>query len=100
MRTWATGIGPLGTYLKSPPNYRPPPEGMASEVVGVVKDVNNVPLGQTVEPAIYFSTRQFPFSEVFIAVKATDRVDRTDRDPQRAAEGRAQRADEHHPDMG
>jgi ABC-type lipoprotein release transport system permease subunit len=45
---------------------------MASEVVGVVKDVNNVPLGQTVEPAIYFSTRQFPFSEVFIAVKASD----------------------------
>ena len=72
LRTWATGIGPLGTHLKSPPNYRPPPEGMASEVVGVVKDVNNVPLGQTVEPAIYFSTRQFPFSEVFIAVKATD----------------------------
>ena len=45
---------------------------MASEVVGVVKDVNNVPLGQAVEPAIYFTTRQFPFSEVFIAVKASD----------------------------
>ena len=72
LRTWATGIGPLGTHLKSPPNYRPPPEGMASEVVGVVKDVNNVPLGQAVEPAIYFTTRQFPFSEVFIAVKASD----------------------------
>ena len=73
VRTWATGIGPLGTNLKSPPNYRPPPEGMPSEIVGVVKDVNNVPLGQTVEPAIYFTTRQFPFSEVFIAVQATDR---------------------------
>ena len=71
VRTWATGIGPLGTHLKSPPNYRPPPEGMPSEIVGVVKDVNNVPLGQTVEPAIYFTTRQFPFSEVFIAVKAS-----------------------------
>ena len=32
IRTWATGIGPLGTHLKSPPNYRPPPEGMPSEV--------------------------------------------------------------------
>jgi putative ABC transport system permease protein len=73
IRTWATGIGPLGTYLKSPPNYRPPPEGMPSEVIAVVKDVRNVPLGQAVEPAIYFTTRQFPFSEVFIAVKATDR---------------------------
>ena len=72
IRTWATGIGPLGTHLKSPPNYRPPPEGMPSEIVGVVKDINNVPLGQTVEPAIYFTTRQFPFSEVFIAVKAAD----------------------------
>jgi putative ABC transport system permease protein len=72
LRMWATGIGPLGTYLKSPPNYRPPPEGLPAEIVGVVKDINNVPLGQTVEPAIYFSTRQFPFSEVFIAVKAAD----------------------------
>ena len=47
----------------------------------MVKDVNNVPLGQTVEPAIYFSTRQFPFSEAFIAVKATDPFDRSDGDP-------------------
>ena len=72
VRSWSTGIGPLGTNLFSPPNYRPPPEGMPFEIVGVVADVNNVPLGQTVEPAIYFSTRQFPFSEVFIAVKAAD----------------------------
>jgi ABC-type lipoprotein release transport system permease subunit len=42
------------------------------EVVGVVKDVRNVPLGQTVEPAIYFSTRQFPFREVFLVVRAAD----------------------------
>ena len=72
IRMWATGIGPLGTFLKSPPNYRPPPEGLPAEIVGVVRDINNVPLGQAVEPAIYFSTRQFPFSEVFIAVKAAD----------------------------
>ncbi len=38
----------------------------------MVKDVRNVPLGQAVEPAVYFTTRQFPFSEVFIAVKAAD----------------------------
>lgn len=72
VRTWSTGIGPLGTNLKSPPNYRPPHEGLPFEIVGVVADINNVPLGQTVEPVIYFSTRQFPFSEVFIAVKAAD----------------------------
>jgi putative ABC transport system permease protein len=73
VRTWATGIGPLGTHLKSPPNYRPPAEGMPHEVIAVVKDVRNVPLGQAIEPAVYFTTRQFPFSEVFITVKATDR---------------------------
>jgi putative ABC transport system permease protein len=72
VRTWATGIGPLGTHLKSPDNYRPPQEGIPSEIVGVVRDINNVPLGQKVEPAMYFTTRQFPFSEVAIAVKATD----------------------------
>jgi putative ABC transport system permease protein len=73
VRTWATGIGPLGTHLKSPPNYRPPAEGMPHEVIAVIKDVRNVPLAQAVEPAIYFTTRQFPFSEVFIAVNAADR---------------------------
>ncbi len=72
IRNWSTNIGPLGANLKSPPDYRPPHDGMVFEIVGVVKDINNVPLGQSVEPAIYFSTRQFPFSEVFIVVKATD----------------------------
>ena len=73
---------------------------MASEVVGVVRDVNNVPLGQAVEPAIYFTTRQFPFSEVFIAVKATDATHRADRDQKCAAQGRAERADEHDRNVG
>jgi putative ABC transport system permease protein len=72
IRTWSTAVGPLGVNLKSPPNYRAPPEGMPAEIIGVVKDINNVPLGQAVEPAIYFTTRQFPFSEVFIAVQAAD----------------------------
>jgi ABC-type antimicrobial peptide transport system permease subunit len=72
VRTWATAIGPLGAHLKAQGFLRPPPEGIPSEIVGVVRDINNVPLGQKVEPAIYFTTRQFPFSEVAIAVKATD----------------------------
>ena len=72
VRSWANQIGPLGTNLKTPAGGRPSHDGMPFEVIGVVKDVNNVPLGQVVEPAIYFTTRQFPFSEVFIAVKATD----------------------------
>ena len=45
---------------------------MPCEVVGVVGDVRNVPLGQHIEPAFYTTTRQFPFSEVFIAVRAPD----------------------------
>jgi putative ABC transport system permease protein len=69
LRIYATGIGPLGLNLKAPAGHVP--GGMPFEIVGVVEDVRNVPLGQTVEPAIFFSSRQFPFSEVFLAVKAT-----------------------------
>ena len=35
-------------------------------------DVRNAPLGQSVEPAIYLTTRQFPFRELFLAVDASD----------------------------
>jgi putative ABC transport system permease protein len=72
IRTWSTNIGPLGANLKAPPDYHTPHEGLPVEIIGVVKDVNDAPLGQAVEPAIYFSTQQFPFSEVFIAVKASN----------------------------
>lgn len=68
LRVWATGIGPLGLNLKAAGATGP--DGLPFEVIGVVRDVRNVPLGQTVEPAIYFSTRQFPFAEVFVAVRA------------------------------
>jgi putative ABC transport system permease protein len=43
-------------------------------VVGVVSDIRNAPFGQPVEPAIYFSTRQFPFREQLVTVKAADRA--------------------------
>jgi putative ABC transport system permease protein len=78
--TWATGIGPLGLNLKRarpapppgqpplPPNHSP----TAFEIIGVVKDIRNVPLGQTVEPAVYFTTRQFPFRELFLTVRANE----------------------------
>jgi predicted permease len=72
IRTWSTNIGPLGANLKAPPDYHTPHEGLPVEIIGVVQDVNDAPLGQAVEPAIYFSTQQFPFSEVFIAVKAAN----------------------------
>ncbi|MGE0865420.1 MAG: ABC transporter permease [Vicinamibacterales bacterium] len=71
VRNWASQIGPLGVNLKAG-GTRPPHEGMPFEIVGVVRDIRNVPLGQEVEPAMYFTTRQFPFLEVFIAVRAAD----------------------------
>lgn len=70
IRLMATAIGPLGLNLKAPAADNP--GGLPFEVVGIIKDVRNVPLGQTTEPAFYTSTRQFPFSEVFIAVRAAD----------------------------
>lgn len=70
VRTWALGIGPLGVNLKG--SRAGMHTGFLFEVVGVVRDPRNSPLGQDVEPAVYFSTRQFPFSEVFISVRAAD----------------------------
>jgi len=45
--------------------------GKLFEVVGVVDDVRDTPLGQPVEPAIYFTTRQFPFGQLTVAIEAT-----------------------------
>ena len=68
-RRSTTGIGPLGLNLI---RARPaPPPGSNCRICrrrvtrssASSKDVRNVPLGQTVEPALYFSTRQFPFRE-------------------------------------
>jgi hypothetical protein len=59
-----SGIGPLSRNLMT--------ESRRSgfEVVGVVRDIKNVPLGQNVEPAIYIPMHQHPFSDVFVAIKA------------------------------
>lgn len=64
----SSGVGPLGVNLK----WVRGQHGVPFEIVGVVADIRNVALGQEVEPAIYLSTRQFPFSEVAIAVRAID----------------------------
>jgi predicted permease len=84
--TTSGGIGPLGLNLvrirPRPPGTPPPAPGTPPphrppspfEVIGVVKDVRNAPFGQPVEPALYFSTRQFTFREQFLTVKAVDRA--------------------------
>lgn len=83
--TLTGGIGPLGLNLvrirprpvNAPPlapgAHPPPVPPTRYEVIGVVKDVRNAPFGQPVEPALYFSTRQFTFREQFVTVRAVDR---------------------------
>jgi putative ABC transport system permease protein len=79
--TSARGIGPLGRNLLAPPAPTttgaapapaPPPPAMRFEIVGIVRDVKNVPLAQRTEPAVYFSARQFPFRAMFVAVAGAD----------------------------
>ncbi|HJU44289.1 MAG TPA: ADOP family duplicated permease [Vicinamibacterales bacterium] len=84
--TMSGAIGPLGFNLvrirPRPPGMPPPPPGSPPvhlpptpfEVIGVVKDVRNAPFGQPVEPALYFTTRQYTFREQYLAVKAIDRA--------------------------
>lgn len=81
--TFSAAIGPLGVNLvrirPRPPGEPPPAQPVQRpptpfEIVGVVKDVRNAPFGQPVEPALYFSTRQFTFREQFVTVRASDRA--------------------------
>ncbi len=72
MRSWSSQIGPLGRNL----TWKVAPDGQRIQptirVVGVVGDIQNVALGMEVEPAVYFPTRQFPFSAITIAINARD----------------------------
>ena len=55
VRIYTHGIGPLGRNLRATAPITH--EGLPFAVVGVVADVRDAPLGQAVEPAIYFSSR-------------------------------------------
>lgn len=72
MLNWASQIGPLGRNLKWSAN----PDGSRIQprlrIIGVVEDIQNVALGLPVEPAVFHTTRQFPFSAVTIAIAARD----------------------------
>lgn len=61
--TRAAGIGPLGRNLVIDRRF---------QIVGVIADVRNVPHGQPVEPAVYFSARQFPFRSMLVTMAAAD----------------------------
>jgi putative ABC transport system permease protein len=69
MRNFAT----LGFNLMSPPGpLNAPPKPRTFEVIGVVKDVRNTPLGVPTEPAIYFGLQQFPFYQMLFTIRAAD----------------------------
>lgn len=71
LHIYGTSIGPLGASLMAGELSDSPHD---FEVVGVVQDVRNAPLGQDVEPAIYFSTRQYPFRQLYLTVSASSRA--------------------------
>ncbi|MEZ5316594.1 MAG: ABC transporter permease [Vicinamibacterales bacterium] len=75
LMTGTAGIGPLGRNLmpRTPIAFGGQQVPVAKfEVVGVVADIRDAPLGQDVEPAVYFSARQFPFRSMFLAIDAVD----------------------------
>ncbi len=61
--TTARAIGPLGQNLMQPSRF---------DIVGVIADVRNAPAGQLVEPAVYFSGRQFPFRSMVVTMRAAN----------------------------
>jgi putative ABC transport system permease protein len=65
-------VGPLGTNLSWPPTRGGTRAAPRMRIVGVVADVRNTALGVPIEPAVYHTTRQFPFSAVTLAVAARD----------------------------
>jgi putative ABC transport system permease protein len=72
VRIGAFGVGPLARNLmltRDGAAHRP----VDFEVVGIVRDVRNAPLGQHVEPAIYFASTQFPFKEMSLTLRAAQR---------------------------
>jgi hypothetical protein len=69
------GIGPLGRNLmpRQPITFGGTAVQVARfQVIGTVADVRNTPLGQEVDPAVYFQARQFPFRSMFLTVDAMD----------------------------
>lgn len=72
MRSWSAQVGPLGrnlTWTVTPDGHRVQP---TIRIIGVVADIQNTALGLPVEPAVYATTRQFPFSSATIAIAARD----------------------------
>ncbi|MEP6764865.1 MAG: ABC transporter permease, partial [Gemmatimonadaceae bacterium] len=58
--TTVTNIGPLGARITKDPLH---------EIVGIVADIRNTSLREATEPAIYFTTRQFPYRTLHVVMR-------------------------------
>jgi putative ABC transport system permease protein len=67
--TYVGNVGPLARNLLPQPAGH---GGYTIEIVGVVRDIRNAPLGQPTAAAFYVPMRQFPFREQFLAVRGAD----------------------------
>jgi putative ABC transport system permease protein len=61
--SFAQQIGPLGRNLIGRVPFR---------IVGVIADIQQAPIGQQMEPAIYHTARQFPFNAMSLALRGPD----------------------------
>jgi putative ABC transport system permease protein len=68
--SWSFQVGPLGRNLMWSMTSDGHPVPPRIRVIGVVADIQNVALGLPVEPAVFATTRQFPFGSVTIAIAA------------------------------
>jgi ABC-type lipoprotein release transport system permease subunit len=64
LRRMPLGIGPLGRNLM--------PRESAYRIIGIVADVQQAAIGLPIEPAIYHSSRQFPFSAMRLVLRGAD----------------------------
>jgi predicted permease len=62
LRSHVTVLGPMGRNLLAAEPF---------EIVGVVGDFANAPPGQPIEPAIFHTARQFPYTAMFLTVRGT-----------------------------
>jgi len=71
--TTTRAFATLGFNLMFPPGpLNQPSTPLAFEVVGVVRDIRDTPIGEPVEPAMYFGVQQFPFFQMMYTVRAVD----------------------------
>ena len=59
----AVNIGPLGRNVVGRGPFR---------IVGVIADIHQAPIGQTGEPVIYHTTRQFPYRPMTLIARGSD----------------------------